>query len=69
MSVVGTGFLCLMGRKQLFRVIQTEKINEKQQLSLNTHVSICTCTFSYGTTLGPADGSARQIHGPAHVVV
>ena len=43
-----------------------EKTTKNQQLTLKIHVSVvCTCTFWYGTTHGPA----RQIHGPAHVIV
>ena len=60
--------MCLMGRKQLSHGIR-EKTTKNQQLTLKIHVSVvCTCTFWYGTTHGPAQGPARQSHGPAHVI-
>ena len=42
-----------------------EKTMKKQQLTFKNYVSVCTCTFYYGVTHGPA----RQIHGPVCVIV
>ena len=60
--------MCLMVRKQLSHGIKTRKNNEKSTYYVQIHVSVvCSCTFWYGTTHGPAHGPAGQIHRPAHI--
>ena len=58
-TLCGSWYLWFMGWPTKFR-------REKNGNKFTTKDSVYACTFSYGTTHGPARRPARQIHGPVH---
>ena len=60
-NYVGSGYVCLMDRKQLVKGIG------KKMYQVLIIQSTSTCNFQYATIHGPAREPARHVHGPARV--